>query len=334
MSSRNKSATLKGNAKGVSRQRPSKDEDHKSPLGDPKKKPYVGGKTMEVRPKQAPVSNGPSVQQKTQVTTTSWVKGGSSLSFVDVVRKRAENAAVATSPPEPVEDAVTVHMEEEVVDMMPDVHEEEHINVQTLNTEAEDITYDAMQHDAAIVQAVMPAPPEEELEETPAVVYYVLEIDRIVEESILLPPRATAIGVENDGVYTFSGQAGKPPTPVQQQFYRPETTAPRTFGAVGGTSDINRNSHWGQQPGHSAEYAGLSWALQDRNQRSFHQGMQYNSYAPPVQQQQQQQQQQQRNFIPQVVNRMRQNDMPEASLRALRDPGAFNRHPGNGGGVW
>ncbi|ORC92526.1 TC38 protein [Trypanosoma theileri] len=333
MNSKGKGATTKVDYKGTSRPRPPRDENQKPPLSDNKKKVPVGRKTAEVQSQRTPAANGPLVQQKTQaVTTTSWVKGGSSLSFADIVRKKAENV-VPTPPVEHSEEPATVHVEEEVVvDVTQEVQEEEPINVQPLNGENEDdIPYDAMQQDSAI-EAAIPAPQVKVLEDVPAIKYYVLEIDRIMEESVLLPSRATTIADEHSGTYIFSGQSGKPPTPpvaqVQQQFYRPETTTVRPFAGMGTISDINRGSHWNAQPGHSVDYSNVNWALQDRSQRPFHQPMQYNSYPAPVQQQTQ------RNFIPPPVNRTRQNEVSDASLRAFRDAGAFNRHPGNGGGVW
>ncbi|KAH9589229.1 hypothetical protein LSM04_004587 [Trypanosoma melophagium] len=331
MNSKGKGATTKDDYKGASRPRPPRDENQKPPLGDHKKKVPVGRTTAEIQPKRTLAANGPLVQQKPRAaTTTSWVKGGSSLSFADIVRKKAENV-VPTPPVEQTEEPAVVQVEEAVVEVSQEVQEEEPINVHPLNSENEDISYDAMQQDSAIADAI-PAPPVKVIEDVPAIKYYVLEIDRIMEDSVLLPPRATTIADEHAGAYVFSGQSGKPPTPpvaqVQQQFYRPETTTVRPFAGMGAIPDINRASHWNAQPAHSVDYSNVNWALQDRGQRTFHQSLQYNSYPAPVQPQAQ------RNFIPPPVNRTRQNEVPETSLRAFRDAAAFNRHPGNGGGVW
>ncbi|RNF11565.1 nucleic acid binding protein Tc38 [Trypanosoma conorhini] len=342
MNSKSRVGGTKGDTKGVSRQRPPKEEKRNASSGEAAKKASVGRKADETHVKRAQSANVPSVQQKVQVTTaTSWVKGSSSLSFADVVRKKTE-AAVVTVLPEQLHEEVaeSVHEETDAVEVTPDVQEDPvHVPPeQTEHTEKEDIAYATMQQDAAIVEAVIPPPPEEEVEEVPSVKYYVLEIDRIVEESVNLPPRTMTTATEYMGVYTFSGQAGKPPTPpattqLQQQFYRPEATAARTFAGMGGTADLSRGQHWGPQPGHAVDYTNANWSLPDRGQRVFHQGMQYSSYAPPPPVQQQQQQPQ-RNFMPQTVNRILQNDAADAPLRHIRDPGAFNRQSGNGGGVW
>ncbi|KAF8282424.1 TC38 [Trypanosoma cruzi] len=337
MNFKNRVSETKGEVKGPSRQRPLKENKRKFAAGDAIKKASVGRRADETHPKRVQAANGPSQQQKVQVaTTTSWVKGGSSLSFADVVRRKTENVVMNIQPEESHEDiAEVVHVENDAVDLMHDIQEDS-INVHNMNNESEDIAYPTIQQDTAIVQAVIPPIPEEELMEVPSIKYYVLEIDRIVEESVNLPPRTMATAADYMGVYTFSGQAGKPPTPptatqLQQQFYRPETTTARPFGGMSGTSEISRGQHWGSQPGHTVDYTNANWSLQERGQRMFHQGMQYSSYAPPPPVQQQQPQ---RNFMPQTVNRMLQSDSADAPLRHLRESGTFNRHPGNGGGVW
>ncbi|RNE99271.1 nucleic acid binding protein Tc38 [Trypanosoma rangeli] len=337
MNSKSRVGVSKGDKKGVSRQRPPKEERQNASSGDAARKSSVGRRPEQAHPKRAQAASGPSVQQKMQVTTvTSWVKGGSSLSFADVVRKKTDTAAMNMQLENSYEEAAEVVCGESVaVELAHDIQEDP-INVPPESNENEDIAYVTMQQDAAIVQAIIPSPPEEEVEEMPTVNYYVLDIDRIVEESVNLPPRTMATATEYMGVYTFSGQAGKPPTPpattqLQQQFYRPESAAARAFAGMGGTTDLTRGQHWGPQPGHAVDYTNANWSLPDRAPRVFHQGMQYSSYAPPPSMQQQQAQ---RNFIPQAVNRILQNDSADPSLRHIRDPGTFNRQPGNGGDVW
>lgn len=315
--------------KGVSRQRPPRNEDQKMQKDDGKKV-SVGRRAPETRHKPRRVTNSLPVQQKTVVTTTTnWVRGGSSLSFADVVRKNTDSAAfvshVKRADEKIVEDEPMGH---DVVDMMHEVIDKK-VGGYPLSNENDEITYSSGHQDSAVVQPSI-STSQEEVDEVPPIKYYVLEIDRILEESVMLPPHATAIAADYVGFCTFSGQVGKPPAapPIQQQFYRPDAATMRSFPGMGGTSDMGRSQHWAPQSGHSVDYANTNWSLQERGQRGFHQGLQYNSYAPPVQQSSQ------RTFIPSTVNRMLQNEISDASLRQLRDVGAFSRHSGNSGGVW
>lgn len=329
MDHKGKGATGKGDAKGNSRQRPPRNEDQKPQKNDVRKV-SVGRKTADTRHKSRRVTHGTPVQQKTIVTTTTnWVRGGSSLSFADVVRKHADSAAFDSHVKGADEKIVeNVPVERDVVDVVHEVMDK-NVGVYPLSNENEDITYSVGQQDAAVVQAAIPAS-QEEVDEVPPIKYYVLEIDRILEESVMLPPHATAIAAEYVGFCTFSGQPGKPPAAplLQQQFYRPEAATMRPFPGMGGTTDMARGQHWAPQSGHSVDYANTNWSLQERSQRGFHQGLQYNSYAPPVQQSSQ------RGFISSSVNRILQNDISDPSLRQLRDVGTFSRHSGNSGGVW
>ncbi|GET87887.1 hypothetical protein, conserved [Leishmania tarentolae] len=73
--------------------------------------------------------------------------------------------------------------------------------------------------------------------------HYVLEIERVV--SVKLPPRVTQTAETQRGLYMFSAQAGKPPTPpptVQQHaLYRPDTANLGTRQwSLGGDSRIQQ----------------------------------------------------------------------------------------------
>lgn len=339
MDSKSKSAAAKTDAKGVSHHRASRKEAPRPLSGDPKKI-STARKTNETRPNKPPrATNGHLVQQKTRMaTSTSWVRGGSSLSFADVVRKKNE-AEVVNLHVEQADPSVseTETVEHDVVAATHDHDLQKPVVGYSPSNENEEVTYSATlqpQHEAPIVPTAVPACQDDDVDEVRSIKYYVLEIDRILEESVLLPSHATAIAAEYVGFCTFSGQVGKPPTApalsqVQSQFYRPEPTAARSFSGMGGASDMNRGQHWISQSSHSADYAGPNWSLQERGQRGFHQTLQYNSYAAPLQQQPAQ-----RNFVTQTVNRILQNDLPDVPLRQIRDAGAFSRHTGNGGGVW
>nr|CCC94475.1 conserved hypothetical protein [Trypanosoma congolense IL3000] len=333
MNTRNKGRPPRNDTREEVPVRANKDEKRKPPLNDAKRKPPVGTRGDNSRPLQAGVSKGVSVQQKTHVTNScSWTKGGSSPSFLDVVRGKGEVAACVTDPEPFLTAGDVIAVADDIVDSPPEVQDEGPISVDPSNDEEPACI--PMQEHPAVMQVPIQEQ-EEEIEPAPQVKYYVLEIDRIFEEPVVLPSHVTANAPEHVVLFHFSGQPGEAPThsgvpaaQSQPQFYRPEAAATRPFPAVAGVPDVSRSAQWNSQSTHHVDLSSMTWRLQENNPRPFHQGMQYNSYAPPMQQPQP------RSFISPTVSRMRQHELSEHSLRSLRESGPFNRHPGNNGGVW
>ncbi|KAH8611825.1 hypothetical protein ERJ75_000949500 [Trypanosoma vivax] len=328
MQTKNAHNKTKDDVKADGRGRADKDVKLRQSANDAGKQP-VGDSGRGKRPKNMPVGNFASVKQKAKVVaTTSWSKDGSSPSFADVARKMNDFKVLAARPEELINAGEILPVDTDNVDVTCDMGDEVGDEMGTLINDNEEAAYIAMQRDAPIMQAVLSGAQEEEIQEPPPIKYYVLEIDRIVEEPTVLPLRVTAVAAEQVGTYTFSGQPGNPPTPpapqLQKAFYHSEAT--RSFPMMGCGSEIGRSSHWNAQSSHPVDLQTLGWRLQD-NPRSFHPGMQYGSYAPPGQPQTQ------RAFGTQQV-RMRQNEVTENPLRAFRDHGPFGRSTGNGSNVW
>ncbi|CAJ1021795.1 hypothetical protein, conserved [Leishmania lindenbergi] len=201
------------------------------------------------------------------------------------------------------------------------------------SSEEEVVVITTVQAPAVVEVEPIPEPPAPAALVIPP--HYVLEIERVV--SVKLPPRVTQTAETQRGLYMFSAQAGKPPTPPptaqQHAVYRPDTANLGTRQWSLGTDSRIQQPPQQQQAWPSASQFDY-WNNSERvpASRPF-MGTQaqapYNSYPSAV------------PFSHQRTSgnafpvRFRSSEVPESALRQ-QSAVPFNRasQPTNGGGVW
>ncbi|KAG5480485.1 hypothetical protein LSCM1_06188 [Leishmania martiniquensis] len=295
-------------------------------------------------------AHGPVVHVKGDIASGStWAKNGSGPSFADMVRQRnnarAEGCAakgasppqkelqshVQTPPPEPSQPQLQPQPEPEPAqpDSVPEPQP-----AQPEESSEEEVVINTVQAPAVVEMEPIPEPP------APVALviapHYVLEIERVV--SVKLPPRVTHTAETQRGLYMFSAQAGKPPTPpptVQQHaVYRPDTANLGTRQWSLGTDSRIQQPPQQQQAWPSASQFDYWNNASERvpASRPF-MGTQaqtpYNSYPSTVPLSHQRAA---GNAFP---VRFRSTEVPESALRQ-QSAVPFNRasQQTNGGGVW
>ncbi|TPP51065.1 hypothetical protein CGC21_19580 [Leishmania donovani] len=299
-----------GGERGDRRDRPERQERPRRPQAG------LAAAAERSKPATEEKAHGPVVHVKGDIASGStWAKNGSGPSFADMVRQRTSvgaGALAAKETPSPLKGAQS----------QPEESSEEEVVVNTVQAPA--------------VMEMEPIP------EPPAPValviapHYVLEIERVV--SVKLPPRVTQTAETQRGLYMFSAQAGKPPTPpptVQQHaVYRPDTANLGTRQWSLGTDSRIQQPPQQQHAWPSASQFDYWNNAPERVQASRpFMGTQaqapYNSYpsAVPLAHQRAT-----GNAFP---VRFRSSEVPESALRQ-QSAVPFNRasQPTNGGGVW
>ncbi|KAG5480815.1 hypothetical protein LSCM4_06383 [Leishmania orientalis] len=284
-------------------------------------------------------AHGPVVHVKGDIASGStWAKNGSGPSFADMVRQRTNTRAdgcAAKGTPSPQKEARSqVQTPPPEPPQLPPEPVPEPEPAQPEESSDEEVVINTVQAPAVVEMEPIPEPP------APVALviapHYVLEIERVV--SVKLPPRVTHTAETQRGLYMFSAQAGKPPTPpptVQQHaVYRPDTTNLGTRQWSLGTDSRIQQPPQQQQAWPSASQFDYWNNASERvpASRPF-MGAQaqapYNSYPSTVPLSHQ------RNTGNAFPVRFRSSEVPESALRQ-QSAVPFNRasQPTNGGGVW
>lgn len=306
------------------------------------RRPQAGPTAAAERSKPATEekAHGPVVHVKGDIASGStWAKNGSGPSFADMVRQRTSAGAgihATKETPSPQKGAQS-HVQTPPPPELPQSQPESvqpSAPAQPEESSEEEVVVNTVQAPAVVEMEPIPEPP------APVALviapHYVLEIERVV--SVKLPPRVTQTAETQRGLYMFSAQAGKPPTPpptVQQHaVYRPDTANLGTRQWSLGTDSRIQQPPQQQHAWPSASQFDYWNNAPERVQASRpFMGTQaqapYNSYpsAAPLAHQRAT-----GNAFP---VRFRSSEVPESALRQ-QSAVPFNRasQPTNGGGVW
>lgn len=289
-------------------------------------------------------STGAVIHLKKDLTAApTWAKGGSGPTFADMVRQKATEKAPPTpaAAEAPAQPADPTPVAEPVVKTPAKTPTPAPADAPAEPPAPEVVGTPAAVSPSQPPQSEPPAAPqpvpelviiEEPVAPAPSIPpYYVLEVERV--DRVKLPVAVVQAAAILPGMYTFSAQAGKPPTPPLMP-----VQTPATLYRADAANLVNRQwtlasdarlppqQHWNPTGSQPVDY----WTpAPDRGigQRFQHSQMQYNSYPVPAPTQPPLRGP---NFFP--SSRLRPGETPEASLR----PSApFNRSSAaNGGGVW